>query len=43
MQKLMRKEGESAKLSLRHVRRDLLSTIKKIGSEDERKRTEKKV
>lgn len=43
MQKLVKKEGESAKLSVRNVRRDILDAAKKISSTDDRKRLEKQV
>ncbi len=43
MQKLVKKEGESAKASVRGVRRDILDSVKKLASEDEQKRLEKQV
>ena len=43
MQKLVKKEGESAKLRIRSVRRDILDAIKKVASSDDRKRLEKQV
>ena len=43
MQKLVKKEGESAKLSIRNVRRDILDAVKKVVSSDDKKRLEKQV
>ena len=43
MQKLVKKEGESAKTSVRGVRRDIMDSLKKLASEDEQKRMEKQV
>ena len=43
MQKLVKKEGESAKTTVRGIRRDILASVKKLASEDEQKRLEKQV
>ena len=43
MQKLVKKEGESAKTTVRGVRREILDSVKKLASEDEQKRLEKQV
>lgn len=43
MQKLVKKEGESAKTSIRSARKEVLGSLKKLASEDERKRLEKHV
>jgi len=43
MGKLLKKEGESSKISIRHARKNTMDVLKAISGEDERKRIEKQV
>jgi ribosome recycling factor len=43
MGKLLKKEGESSKISIRHARKNIMDVLKLISSEDDRKRIEKQV
>lgn len=43
MGKLLKKEGEGTKISVRHVRKLMMDVLKSLSSEDERKRIEKQV
>ena len=43
MEKLLKTEGESAKVAIRHARKRSLDAVKALGSEDDWKRLEKQV
>jgi ribosome recycling factor len=43
MGKLLKKEGESTKISVRYARKNTMDALKNLSSEDERKRLEKQV
>ena len=43
MAKLLKGEGEAAKVAIRHARKRAFDTTKAFGSEDERKKVEKQV
>lgn len=43
MEKLLRSEGEAAKVAIRHARKRALDAVKELDSEDDRKQLERKV